>query len=435
MISTNCSMDSRSIVIALMTIALFVVVITLFLNFQYPKRKIHITINSIVLFSVVANLAMLQEINILVELTMVDDLSLVSSNIGWLPCYIHGIFAVVVIGYGIYEFTSYLKYANNDISIISSKEAVDYLPVGLAFFDYNGFLYLSNHTMHYLSRSLFSKDLQNGLEMIRDIDEKLLNNGCVITGIKPAFLLDDNRVWQFTIGFVTINDQIFYKLQADEISDIYHLSDDIRRANISLNKERIHLYEHMKNINKYISEEETLKMKMMVHDDFGEMIAMSALACSHFEDTDKVSSTIKDWGKLCRKMHMLLSFEEEEKHTIENLYLIAKKLNCVITFDGKLPDNKDTSSIIIHAIYEMMKNAVYHAGVHTTEVVIIYENDNIVVCIKNINTLFIDMIIEGGGLKNIRSQVEMYDGKMKTRCDSYVTLSLYLPNKGGIGNV
>ena len=422
----SLSVEVRGFIVTLAFITLTLVTICLLLSFAQIKQKKHMILSMIIFLLNGINLAVLMEWNRVCWNKKIENISSIARWVNELPYYLEYVFLLVSVCVSFYQIYVAKNFGKKYFSSTTVREAIENLPTGLAFYDESGFLYLSNRIIHKLSIELTKKDLQNGLELQNDLMLLQSSHHCVVKGDEPAFTLCDNSIWQFSKSLIEIENKSYIELRADDITEIYHLSDDIRVVNESLGEEKNRLAEHMKNIGKYISEEETLRVKMAIHDDFGELIARTVRAYERRAMKAEKEEVITAWSKLGQKMSRLRTLDSAETNNLENIYAVAQKLNCKVELVGTLPEGFPNTQLIIMAIYESLKNAVYHAKVDEITVTIKEEENDIITTIYNEDKTNPIQIIEGGGLTALRQKVEKAGGMMEIICENGVTLRIKL---------
>ena len=413
---TSISIHQIGIIITLAFISVILLTISLLINIAQPKHKKHLTINIAVFILNCLNLAGLLELNRVIENGTYNKTSYIGSIINNIPYIFQYLFIFASIGFVVFEFYNMWRFEKKELSIFAVKEAIKDLPLGLAFYNENGFLYLSNRIMNTLSLELTEKDLQNGVELINDLKSMQGNKNCLIQGEKLAFELSNGSIWQFASSKIIVEGKEFTELRADDITEIYHLSDDIRETNERLKAEKIRLGNHMKNIEKLISEEETLRVKMLVHDDFGELITKTVRDYERGISKENKEELINDWAKLGKKMKHIITYEQKEEPTLEKALIFAKKLNCKLVIKDELPKEEEYKDLILCAIRECLKNAVYHAYADVVTVKIENFSDKYTILIYNEDKDCPKTITYGGGLSSLDNKTKELGGKMKVIC-------------------
>ena len=413
----ECSKNELGLIIALYFATLLCTIFSSLKSFSYKKQKLYIYSNVIFFFVLLIILPSLLEINYAYFNIKGTELSLISTIISQFFVWPLFILCVVIILFSIYSISYFYIKETKNFSFFTVKKAIENLPTGLLFYDSNGSIALSNRIMHTLSLELCSKDLQNGIEFKTDLKN---------LGEYPVFCLEDGSVWQFSQSTVSIEKQLFTELRADNISELYYLGKSISEANEKLKKEQIRLVEHTKKINEYISEEESLRVKMLIHDDFGELIAVTVRNYEKGLKREKKQELLLSWKKLINKFDSLFDSDDVEKFSLAKIYYFAKQLHCELIIEGRLPDNEQKKELIFTALYESLKNAVYHAKVDILKVSVTEECESFIISIQNKNTNNLLNVQEGGGLSALRDKIEKEDGIMTFTCNEYITLKIVL---------
>ena len=413
------SIKESSLLLAFMQLAFVLVTLNLVLNITKYNNKKRLFISTLIFIFTIINLGSLMEL-IHLRYTKVN-LSYISIIINKIPHYLQYLYILFITSFSLlnmYKLTNELK---GKISNNTVKEAMENLPSGLVFYDKNGYIYLSNKVMNNLSLELTKKDLQNGNELWNDIINKNLTN------LEEYIYISENKIiWKIFKENIDIEGTIYQKIQADDISDIYNLSIILKKKNNQLKIEQKKLIEHMKNIDDYIIEEETLKLKMKVHDNFGELITLTnKMYKENIKNKDK-EILIKNWNILDRKMKYLLPVKNTNEYSLEKVIDLSKRLDCKISINGILPTDKFSKDTVIYALNEMLKNAVNHTNAKRLLVNIVYKNSQIIITIKNKNKNNIKSIKESGGLSSVRSKIEKIDGIMEITCNEYIILKIIL---------
>ncbi len=409
---TELSTGERGWIIALTIIVFMIITILMCVGFIY-RRTFR---NAKKLSSI--NLYTLEELNKMPDPRFYVDFTPALLWIDSIPSYAQYILFALSVAFATYEFSFMYRCAKR--GVINIKGAIENLPTGLAFYNQTGILSLSNRIMHTLSYKLTGKDLQNGLELQNDLKTLQGDVCCVMSGEEPAYLIEDAGVWRFSRSCVKIDSVEYVMLKADDITDAYRLADNIQTANARLLREHEWLCEHMKNIEQLISDEETLRIKMALHNDFGELIALTVRAiCS-----DEKEEIIKKWEELTHKMTAPAIFGKKGEYSIENIEAFAQKLGCDLEMFGKAPQDPQVHAIFTVAIFETIKNAFYHAKPGKITVTTTHNDDKIIVIINSDNTKKLTDIVEGGGLGAIRKRVESVGGEMTLTCEQSISLKI-----------
>ncbi len=409
-------------------ISLTLIIVSTVFIIAFKKSRLIIIFSVLLLIITAIDLNSILEINWAVYAPNPIRISKSAEIIDRIPSYLHYVLVLVVTVFSSASLYWLYKNRKNSFSNYSIKEILETSNSGLVYYNDSGYISLSNHMIQEISVELTGKVLQNGIEFERDIKELQKMEACLAGGKEPIFALKDKSVWRFSKNTISINKEEFSVIRVDNITETYKLTEQIKEANEKLELEQKRLEEYLTNMETLIAEEESLRIKMMIHDEFGELIILTARAYELGLDDEAKAGIIDKWGSLNEKMKEMTSFVISKEFSLERVIKLGELLNCQINIDGELPKNVGQYEVIINGIYESLKNAVYHTKTDKLFVTINENDDNIIVMISNENENKPKEIIEGGGLSNLRSKVEKLNGTMEIVCDDSVTLIIRFKN-------
>ncbi|MBR2100110.1 MAG: hypothetical protein IJ927_02120 [Eubacterium sp.] len=175
-----------------------------------------------------------------------------------------------------------------------------------------------------------------------------------------------------------------------------------------------------------IREQETLSLKMQIHNDIGaSLIKISNLINkSNSEDIDKQLALLE--GAVSYFSNNKLSGKKDFDET----QIKAEGMGVELVINGAFPDFEGSREIVFRAIDECLTNCVIHAKGNRV-FVDISENDNQYTVIITNNGIPPEAeIIEGGGLSSLRKKLEAQGNEMEIISDGQFALILRI-NKGG----
>ena len=183
---------------------------------------------------------------------------------------------------------------HHSLSYWSVNEAVDDVPCGVCFSDPLGRIVLCNTKMQELSRIMTGSYLQD-YEALR----KVINGGSEAEGLRRlnsdsnVFYFPDDSVWMFQEYRLQEPDCAGYlQTVAVNVSEIYYNGEKIRANNEKLEILNHKLEEMYEKIGDKIREQETLAMKMQVHDNFGRSLLSIRRILERKENQDKMDEQL-----------------------------------------------------------------------------------------------------------------------------------------------
>ena len=319
------------------------------------------------------------------------------------------------------------KRCRNYLRENAIQESLDNLPSGIVFFDGNGMPKLMNRRMHQICMNLAGRDIQNITELEEALS-KPLKEQVVFDDDLKVYGFSDGSVWKFSEKeIITTGGDRFSQVLASEVSELYQSKVLLKRENQKLQEMSAAMKELSKNVVTLTREEETLSMKMRVHDNLGYSVlaAQRMLMRESEEDRDIFLSQWKQTLDLLNKDNE--SVEDEQLH--RQVQDRAKFLGVKIIYTGEKIWESHIFRLLDIILLEALSNCVRHAGAselyvkfgsaeHEWGVVI---TDNGQKPEKNIK--------EGGGLSGIRKRVEQCGGTLRICSDPIFSITVKIPKE------
>ena len=319
------------------------------------------------------------------------------------------------------------KRCRNYLKENAIQESLDNLPSGIVFFDGNGMPKLMNRRMHQICMNLAGRDIQNITELEEALSKPLKEQVFFDDDLK-VYGFSDGSVWKFSEKeIITTGGDRFSQFLASEVSELYQSKVLLKRENQKLQEMSAAMKELSKNVVTLTREEETLSMKMRVHDNLGYSVlaAQRMLMRESEEDRDIFLSQWKQTLDLLNKDNE--SVEDEQLH--RQVQDRAKFLGVKIIYTGEKIWESHIFRLLDIILLEALSNCVRHAGAselyvkfgsaeHEWGVVI---TDNGQKPEKNIK--------EGGGLSGIRKKVEQCGGTLRICSDPIFSITVKIPKE------
>ena len=321
------------------------------------------------------------------------------------------------------------KECNNTLSPWSVYEAVNNVPCGVCFSDALGRIILSNVIMQELCRILTGDYLQN-FEIFRNAinSEPVQKNIVKLNSDSNVFYFPDDSVWMFQEYQLKEPDLKGYvQTVAINVSELYYNNEKIKSNNEKLEQLNRKLEEMYEKIGDEIREQETLAMKMKVHDNFGRSLLSIRRILEKKEEPDNMRKQLEN---LKQQVYILTSstadnkedqYEDTEKH--------ARELGISIQIQGNYPDDLIYRRLTDRALRECVTNCARHAHGTAVYVEIKRNMDGYQIQITNDGEPPLKNAKEGGGLSALRKAVEAEHGTMKTFFEPAFYLFLNFPLK------
>ena len=311
-----------------------------------------------------------------------------------------------------------------NVTPLTIKEAVDTLPVGLAFYEDSGLVRLSNTEINSLAATLTGHSLRNGNEFWDSLTEN-----------------DDRNVHELADGtmLISLKDGVTYVLKRDSIllegSRIRTLSaHDVTREytlNLELEQKKAMVSEfnhRLKDLESHITamtiEKEILESKIRVHDGWAGCLMR---AKQYLEDKGTVTAeeVLSSWKNNIFQ-HEAAKKEENISSRYDEILESAKVLGIKINISGHLPENERIAKIVLQAMTTCLSNTACHTDGTNLLIDVQESAENVLIRFTDDGTAAVKEIRESGGLLNLRRSVERMGGDMTIECDPRFALSIEL---------
>ena len=316
---------------------------------------------------------------------------------------------------------------SHSLSYWSVNEAVDDVPCGVCFSDSFGRIILCNTKMQELCKVMTGSYLQDYDTLRKAIDDEPAAEGFFrLSRDSDVFYFPDASVWMFQEYRLQEPDFAGYRQTiAVNVSEIYYNGEKIRANNEKLAILNHKLEEMYEKIGDKIREQETLVMKMQVHDNFGRSLLSIRRILERKEDPDKMD---KQLSVLKHLVYILTgsaveSMEEVYKDTIRH----AEELGILVQISGNFPMHSSYRLLTDRAIRECVTNCARHAHGSTVWVKIDKNADEYTVQITNDGEVPDKNAEEGGGLSALRKAAESGKCRMQVSFSPEFCLILKMP--------
>ena len=340
------------------------------------------------------------------------------------------VFMTVVIGLLLYlcwVIRSERRRYHHSLSYWSVNEAVNDVPCGVCFSDPLGRIVLCNTKMQELSRIMTGSYLQD-YEALR----KAMNGRPESEGFRRlskdsnVFYFPDGSVWMFQEYSLQEPDCAGYlQTVAVNVSEIYYNGEKIRANNEKLEILNHKLEEMYEKIGDKIREQETLAMKMQVHDNFGRSLLSIRRILERKETQDKMDK------QLSALKHLVYILTDSSVENMEELCADtirhAEELGICVQISGNLPQHPSYRLLTDRAIRECVTNCARHAHGSTVLVKIDKGANEYSIRITNDGDAPEKNAEEGGGLSALRKAAESEKCIMQVSFSPEFCLVLKMP--------
>ena len=308
------------------------------------------------------------------------------------------------------------------------KESFDNLPIAVCFFDSRGIVRLINRRMLAVGAALLGSGIQT-LSELRDALHAPPKGVAMLDAAQRIYRFPDGAALRFSEESITDADGCVYtQVTAADVTELMDRQARLRAENRRLddaNERERRLYQNMPEI---VREEETLAMKIRVHDDIGHSILSARRALLHGESLGSIRDLAALWE---RSAALLCRTNDADEPDDAYAYALerAKALGVRVVTEGELPESGEARELFALAVRECCTNCVRHAA--GTEIYVRAgcsgSGWQLEVC--NNGARPAGPIREGGGLGALRRRVERRGGSMEICSAPEFALRIILPKE------
>ena len=312
------------------------------------------------------------------------------------------------------------------LSPASVKQALDNLNSGVLFADAAGRVVLLNYAMAHLAEQLCGAYPQLLSELEQGLDNAEARGVSRVGTEASLYRFPDGRVWSFrAVGLTEKELEGFTQVIAQDVTELNEANDRLAGENEALREANVKMRRMLERIADRIREEETLNLKMRIHNEIGSsLIALSEIAAGGAEtDTDRQIKILRG------AVRCFADNRAAMPEAIEDVRRQAKEMNVTLSMEGYLPENAAVKRLAAVAARECVTNCVRHAGGRHVHMLLSHRGGICTIIFTNDGAAPEGPIREGGGLSSVRFSVERAGGEMHISNSPRFALIINLPEQ------
>ncbi|MBQ6902986.1 MAG: hypothetical protein IJQ26_00555, partial [Lachnospiraceae bacterium] len=311
---------------------------------------------------------------------------------------------------------AYVYLTRERIDASSVKYAIDHLPMGIAFYREDGLVLLVNEAMQKLSRRFMGKSLLNGKEFYAFLTVPPPDASFTVSGHAEAFLLiEGNDVWTIRQSRTETGGRRVCQLIAYDTSELYAREQELSGQVQKLHETEKALKHFEKQVETLAEGEAYLATKERIHDRLGQMLLSNRYYLTEPGAELTLQTLLDAWRSTIEELvpdTKQVADRPEQNAFIKPLAEAAAALGAVLHVTGEFPaEHVRVRRLVISAARVSINNAVRHGM--ADEITITFENrhaDGTLMFRISNNGRVREDFTEGGGLKNLRADVEKEGG-------------------------
>ena len=321
---------------------------------------------------------------------------------------------VLTIG-AVSDIVSCLRRRKRELTLMSVKECMDELPVGICFYRDGGLTKLTNLKMESIAQKLTGSSIS---------DAESFREAVLQSEEAPVLSFEDGTTYCFVHRTELLDGKKINELIAFDVTEEYRLTQELREKQHRARIINARLKALNSTIQYIIMDKETLRIKMHIHDSLGKTLLMTRRYLAEPEKTD-LKEVISLWG---RNISMLKNEKPEdwqEPHFVS--FHHAEAMGIDIKIKGELPEDESLSYTVDSAITAHVTNVLRHAGGDIAYISCEKTAEGYVMRFTNNGKKPESPVEEKGGLVNLRRLIEGMGGSMEIHSFPEFEMIIHLP--------
>lgn len=328
---------------------------------------------------------------------------------------------------GILRLRAVRRTLKSSVTQFSIGEALDSMPMGVAFTGDKSFVLQSNGAIHDICYRLLGMTMTDG-----EIVWKKIETGDVVPGMSwkggasPTITTPEGEVWMFNKTRIHSKIADINQITAVNATQEQQIVEELEERTAQLEDMNRRLRNYNDIVDDTIRREELLAAKMRVHDNMGEVLLATKVLLTNERGPATMDGVILEWKKdlgLLREE----AKDEEALTQVDRLKEAATHLGVDLQIVGEMPADSDIMNLVCVGIQECLTNAIQHAGADQMSVEILKKHEEYEVTYTNNGDAPKRPIMEGGGLSLLRQTAAKLNATMEYIVSPQFTLVLHIP--------
>ena len=240
------------------------------------------------------------------------------------------------------------------------KESFDSLPIAVCFFDKNGVVRLINRRMLAIANWLRKGGIQSLAEMQSALHSPPANVRCLDLRLR-IYRFPDGKALRFAQEQITTKAGVRYtQITAADVTELIRKQNQLKAENAKLAEANERLRRLFVQMPEIIREEETLAMKLRVHDDIGHSILAARRVLLQNTDLKEIRANAALWEQSISVLYRSNQMTSQSE-PLEAAKKRAEELGVKVLLTGNEPQRQWIRTLSALAICECAANCVRHA--------------------------------------------------------------------------
>ena len=287
---------------------------------------------------------------------------------------------------------------------------------------------LINRRMLAIANWLRKGGIQSLAEMQSVLQAPPANVRCLDMRLR-IYRFPDGKALRFAQERIKTKAGVRYtQITAADVTELIRKQNQLKAENAKLEEANERLRLLFAQIPEIIREEETLAMKLRVHDDIGHSILAARRVLLQHADQKEIRANAALWEQSISVLYRSSQITAQSE-PLEAAKKRAEELGVRVLLTGDEPQTQRIRALSALAICECAANCVRHADGTELYVRFWRKPGCTEVALTNNGAAPKEKITEGGGLSMLRQRIKEADGKMEVQSIPRFKLMLSLPEQ------
>ena len=256
-------------------------------------------------------------------------------------------------------------------------------------------------------------------------------NVCCLDLHLRIYRFPDGKALRFAQEQITTKAGVRYtQITAADVTELIRKQNQLKAENAKLAEANERLRRLLVQMPEIIREEETLAMKLRVHDDIGHSILAARRVLLQNTDQKELRANAALWEQSISVLYRSSQITAQSE-PLEAAKKRAEELGVSVLLTGNEPQRQWIRALSALAICECAANCVRHADGTELYVCFWQKPGCMEVALTNNGAVPKEKITEGGGLSMLRQRIEEAGGKVEVWSSPRFKLIISLPEQEG----
>lgn len=308
----------------------------------------------------------------------------------------------------------------------SIKYAIDHLPMGLAFYEPDGMVLLSNLVINSYCERTTKKPLMNCRSFLNDLYVESLTEPVPEYEVPDQFMMrQDDRMYQIRHREIPVQGRSVFQMTIVDLTDLYENEARLLKEAEQLQAAQEKLKSYDAEAEELARNEAFLAAKTRIHDMLGQELLATRYFLTEPQERLTAQDLIDRWDTVLKELMrsegdgLTQAKSTMTQDTMQALKQAASAIGLRLKVEGAFPsDSARLARLIVSCARVCMTNAVRHGNAN--EMTISFSDDHkeeggYTITFSNNGIIPSPRFVKGGGLNGLERTVEEAQGSVSYR--------------------